>query len=78
MFHIIVRDNCQWCDKAKALLDERGLPYETYNIGAGETPFRLFVRHVFETLPQVWEKGNFAWRHIGGYDHLKDYFALTD
>lgn len=76
MLHIVVRDNCQWCDMAKALLDEKGLPYKTYNIGAPETPFRSFIRETARTAPQIWECDLFG--YIGGYDDLKAYLDTLD
>ena len=33
MYTIITRNNCKYCDKAKALLKDRGINYTTYNIG---------------------------------------------
>jgi glutaredoxin len=78
MFHIIVRDNCQWCDKAKALLDERGLIYTTYNVGEGETDFRLFVRAAFKTVPQIWMDFNGEAHQIGDYEALRKYLAAFD
>lgn len=78
MFHIIVRDNCQWCDKAKALLDERGLPYKTYNVGGVLTDFRYFIRAIYKTVPQIWYEGDKHNDWIGEYEDLKDYLDTLD
>ena len=58
---------CGYCVRAKALLDDRGIPYE--EISLDDDP--AFRRHVFEltggwTVPQILIDG----RPIGGYTEL--------
>jgi glutaredoxin 3 len=58
---------CGYCVRAKALLDDRGIPYEEISL-ADDPAFR---RHVFEltggwTVPQILIDG----RPIGGYTEL--------
>jgi glutaredoxin 3 len=58
---------CGYCVRAKALLDDRGIPYE--EISLDDDP--AFRRHIFEltggwTVPQILIDG----RPIGGYTEL--------
>ena len=64
-YHIISQPNCIWCDRAKALLTERGL---TYSEDALTTPEHkaAFKARGHTTVPQIYQGD----RHIGGYTEL--------
>lgn len=67
MAHYIIktRPNCEWCDKAKALLTEIG---ETYTEQKHETDAEIAAfRHAgFKTFPQIFRDGVL----VGGYSEL--------
>ncbi len=68
---IFTKPGCPFCAKAKALLQEKGLPYEEIVLGkdATITSVRAITGRV--TVPQVFIGG----KHIGGSDDLEAYFA---
>ena len=70
MYTIITRDQCNFCDDAKALLRGRGFPYMEYNIQSASSKWvlTLLKRSSITTVPQVFNpKGEL----IGGYTELK-------
>lgn len=72
MYVVITRDQCNFCDQAKALLKGANLPYVEYNIQDEKSKWLLYLlkRSSITTVPQVFnEKGT----HIGGYTKLKDW-----
>ena len=61
------KDWCPYCDRAKALLEARGLSYETIDVtddAAREREMRQRARR--RTVPQIFIDG----AHVGGYDDL--------
>jgi glutaredoxin 3 len=58
---------CGYCDRAKALLDDRGLPYEEINVD-GDPAFRARLLELTGrwTVPQVLVDG----KPIGGFSEL--------
>lgn len=69
-FHI-VRGNfdCQWCDKAKALLDAKGASVNVHVLQPGDLILRQSeLGH--HTVPMVFHGHEF----IGGYNALVEYF----
>jgi len=72
MYVVITRDQCNFCDQAKALLKGAKLPYVEYNIQSPSSKWVLYLlkRSSITTVPQVFnDKGT----HIGGYTELKEY-----
>jgi len=72
MYVVITRDQCNFCDQAKALLKGANLPYVEYNIQSPSSKWLLYLlkRSSITTVPQIFnEKGT----HIGGYTELKEY-----
>ncbi len=76
MFTIYSKVDCEWCDKAKALLDARGIFYQTFTLNVHFSPSDFF-RHFPDkkTLPQVVDAQGVV---IGGYTDLVSYFAYRD
>lgn len=68
---IITKPGCQFCAKAKALLEEKGLVYEEIVLGkdASMTSVRAITGK--NTAPQVFIGG----KYIGGSEELAAYFA---
>lgn len=74
MYVIITRDQCNFCDSAKALLDAVNTSYTTYNISTVSSKWILYLlkRSSITTVPQIFnDKGE----HIGGYKELKEYIT---
>ena len=72
MFVIITRDQCNFCDDAKALLKGHNIQYVEYNIQSKSSNWLLYLlkRSSITTVPQIFsDKGS----HIGGYTDLKAY-----
>ena len=74
MYVIITRDQCNFCDDAKALMKGKGIQYVEYNIQSDSSKWLLSLlkRSSITTVPQVFnDKGT----HIGGYTELKEYLS---
>ena len=71
MYTIIYGKYCHWCDKAKDLLDEKGIPYQSFEVGPQEgipNALRgLFRLAGLKTVPQIFDSSA---NHIGGYEDL--------
>lgn len=74
MYVIITRDQCNFCDDAKALMKGKGIQYVEYNIQSDSSRWLLSLlkRSSITTVPQVFnDKGT----HVGGYNDLKEYLS---
>jgi glutaredoxin 3 len=67
---------CPFCDKAKALMDDRDISYETRLVD--EVMWKLDdlleIAPNVTTYPQVWVGGN----HIGGADELQAFYSMQE
>ena len=64
--------NCTWCERAKALLTSKNIPYEVKQIGVNATREEFFQANPgARTVPQVWLDGEL----VGGFDQLKAVLA---
>lgn len=70
MFYLIVGDKCQWCDKAKELLNEKGLGFTAHSYKEHDMILPLMIKADLRTVPQIWKQGG---DYIGGYEDLKAY-----
>ena len=70
VYVIIGRDQCSFCDKAKALLSGAELPYLQYNVQEPNSRWLLTLMRQagHTTVPQIFAPDG---RHIGGYTELK-------
>jgi len=71
MWVVVSRDQCNFCDTAKALLKGQGLPYTEYNVQSPSSKWvlTLIKQAGHTTVPQIFDpNGN----HIGGYTELRD------
>ncbi|WP_175424191.1 glutaredoxin domain-containing protein, partial [Haladaptatus sp. W1] len=61
-----IKENCSYCDKAKELLDGKGVEYETYNVTRDEELFEEMVERADgrKTAPEVFIDDEL----IGGWD----------
>ena len=72
MYTIITRNDCKYCDKAKALLKESGINFTTYNIEEGSSKWVLSLMKEanIKTVPQVFaSSGNL----VGGFLELETF-----
>ena len=68
------KDNCTFCDQAKALLEQRNIPYEEKKIGYGFTREDLLEAvPTARTVPQIFVNNN----HVGGFTELRRYIEET-
>ena len=68
---VITRDQCNFCDSAKALLGGLGFGYRVYNIQRPENKWLLtLVKQAgHTTVPQIYAPDG---SYIGGYTELKE------
>ena len=70
---IYSRYHCTFCDQAKFLLDQRGIPFEERKIGDGYTKEELLEAvPTARTVPQIFLDDQL----IGGYTELKNYLEV--
>jgi glutaredoxin len=68
------KDNCTFCDQAKALLEQRNIAYEEKKIGNGYTQEQLLEAvPTAITVPQIFVNKNY----IGGFTELRRYIEET-
>jgi glutaredoxin len=70
MYTMITRNDCKYCDKAKAMLKEKGINFTTYNVEEASSRWVLSLMKEanIKTVPQVFATdGSF----IGGYRDLE-------
>ncbi len=60
--------HCTFCDQAKALLQQKGIPYEEKKIGDGYTKEELLEAvPTARTVPQIFLNDEY----VGGFQELK-------
>ena len=68
---LFTKPGCSYCTRAKALLEEKGLPDEEIILGKGITTRSLQAVAGATTTPQVFMGG----QKIGGFEQLQAWFA---
>ena len=68
---LFTRKGCRHCERARGLLDERGLEYEEIQLADGVTTRSLRAVTGRDTVPQVFIDG----KHVGGADELAAHFG---
>ncbi|WP_312241829.1 glutathione peroxidase [Pantoea sp.] len=66
---VFTKPGCPFCDKAKQLLQEHGMPFEEIVLGQDATTVSLRAVSGRATVPQIFIGG----RHIGGSEELEHY-----
>jgi glutaredoxin len=62
------KEQCTFCDQAKALLESRGIPFEERKIGDGFTKEELLEAvPTARAVPQIFLDGEY----VGGFNELK-------
>lgn len=64
---IYTKENCTYCDKAKALLESMGIEYEARDI-KNVLHLQFLRANFFDTVPQIYTPTG---EHIGGFTELK-------
>jgi glutaredoxin len=67
---MITRNNCKYCDKAKAMLKNKGINFTTYNVEEGSSRWvvSLMKAASIKTVPQIFSTDGTL---IGGYRELE-------
>jgi glutaredoxin len=75
MIEIYGKDNCPYCDKAKALCERKGLDYQYKLLSFDFTREEMFEMFpTARTFPQIKVDGN----AIGGYTELEEIVNIED
>jgi glutaredoxin 3 len=53
MITVYTKDNCPFCDRAKALLESKGVEYTTINIGIRTEAREFLVDQGLRSVPQI-------------------------
>jgi|TARA_B100000085_G_scaffold76356_1_gene68576 glutaredoxin len=80
MYKVFTKPNCQFCVRAKELLDKLNIPYETYHLGenleGGDGNYTVTIDQMFEmigkpvrSMPQIMVDDKL----IGGFTDLREY-----
>jgi len=77
MYTIITRNQCSFCDTAKALLKGAGISYVEYNIETDSSKWILTMmkKTDLKTVPQIFSSDG---THIGGYTDLREFLDIID
>ena len=76
MYIIYTKDNCNWCVKAKQLMNDVGVKYQEFKLGIDYTREELkalLPENLPLTAPQVFIYN----KRIGGYEDLAEYLEST-
>lgn len=71
MIVVYGKDNCVFCEKAKDLLQSKGLSYEYIDVYEDDSALVMFRERGFKTVPQIWIDHH----HVGGYTELVEYLG---
>ena len=67
MITIYTRNDCPFCDMAKALLESRGVPYTTINVSEKSEARDFLIENGHRSVPQIFR----GTTHIpGGYQGM--------
>jgi len=68
MYTVFTKDNCTFCDQAKALLTTKGIPFSVKKLGEDITRDELLALiPTARTMPQILKDGQL----IGGFTELR-------
>ena len=76
MYKIYTKDNCNWCIKAKQLMNDVGVKYQELKLDIDYTREELkalLPENLPLTAPQIFIYN----KRIGGYEDLADYLEST-
>lgn len=69
MYHVYGKKWCVYCERAKALLEEKKLNYEFHNVEEDPEAMKYFTENGrgMKTVPAIFEDENL----VGGFDNLR-------
>lgn len=67
MLTVYTKNNCPYCDRAKALLESRGVKYQTVNIESQPDAREFLVAQGMRSVPQIFNGTTLL---PGGYQGL--------
>ena len=72
MWVVISRNQCNFCDDAKAMLKGANKQFVEYNVQTSSSKWilHLLKEAGIKTVPQIFDSEG---KHIGGYTELKEY-----
>ena len=65
--HIITKEGCPYCDRAKELFNKLGIIYTEYDL-------KDVPHFAWKSVPQIWYQGHY----IGGYDDFLEFLAVKE
>lgn len=76
MTRIIVysKNNCPFCDQAKALLKSKNIDFKEVNIETNAAGRDVLLERSLRSVPQIFD-GELL---IGGFDKLKEWVSITE
>jgi glutaredoxin len=71
MYVILGTTKCEFCNKAKTLLQKEGIGFMSYSVDTVSSKWLLTLikQAGMTTVPQIW---NHEGKHVGGYKELKE------
>jgi glutaredoxin 3 len=71
MYVVLGTTKCEFCNKAKHLLEEKGIAFMPYSVDTASSRWLLTLMRQagMNTVPQIWDNEG---RHVGGYSELKE------
>ena len=77
MYTVITRNQCNFCDTAKALLKRAGQGYTEHNVQSDSSKWvlTLMKQAGLKTVPQIFSSDG---THIGGYTELQEFFGKLE
>jgi glutaredoxin len=77
MYTVITRNQCNFCDSAKALLKEASEGYIEYNVQSDSSKWvlSLMKQAGLKTVPQIFSSDG---TYMGGYTELKEFFGKLE
>jgi len=71
MYVILGTIKCEFCNKAKTLLQKEGIGFMSYSVDTVSSRWLLTLlkQAGMTTVPQIWDNEG---RHVGGYTQLKE------
>ena len=72
MFTVYTKDNCTFCDQAKSLLSQKGIPFRAVKLGEDISREELLAKiPMARTMPQILQDD----KPIGGFRELRQLLA---
>jgi glutaredoxin len=71
MYVILGATKCEFCNKAKTLLQKEGIGFMSYSVDTVSSRWLLTLlkQAGMTTVPQIWDNEG---HHVGGYTELKE------